>query len=235
MNWEKRDCPIKMELVPYGSGWEDITLDICGDHHWWSVSGCLGDGFWALVESLYALYPHQTHDEVEERWLAEKEEFIADFKNGEYVNNRPIPEGYTGGYISLPKAAEPKAAEFFWDHEGWGVRWKLTKESGQEREFKLTIDLEETDDEHKTFHYDVKYSDICYAVGKAITEAVKKHGFAGFHTSVWESDVNVRHLCFLKACGMGNPDFFKLRREKGKGEGDISSFKDEIELLLFDM
>ena len=235
MKWQKRDCPIHMELVPYGAGWEDITLDICGDNHWWSVSGCLGDGFGALVESLYALYPHQTHDEVEERWLAEKEEFIADFKNGEYVNNRPIPEGYTGGYISLPKAAEPKAAEFFWDHEGWGVRWKLTKEPGQEREFNLTIDLEETDDEHKTFHYEVKYSDLCYAVGKAITEAVKKHGFGGFHTSVWESDVNVRHLCFLKSCGMGMPDAVHPFDSTEKGVGAVSSFADEIELLLFDM
>ena len=33
-----------MEIVPYGSGWEDVTLDICGNHHWWSVSGCLGEG-----------------------------------------------------------------------------------------------------------------------------------------------------------------------------------------------
>ena len=44
MKWQKRECPINMELVPYGSGWEDVTLDICGNHHWWSVSGCLGEG-----------------------------------------------------------------------------------------------------------------------------------------------------------------------------------------------
>ena len=230
MKWQKRDCPIHMELVPYGSGWEDVTLDICGDHHWWSVSGCLGDGFWALVESLYALYPHQTHDEFEENRLTEKDDFFADFVNGEYVNLRPRKNEEEGNYISFPKAAE-----FFWDHEGWGVQWKLTKESGQEREFNLTIDLEETDDEHKTFHYTVKYSDLCYAVGKAITEALKKHGFGGFHTSVWESDVNVRHLCFLKACGMGNPDAVHPFDSAEKGVGAVSSFADEIELLLFDM
>ena len=230
MKWQKRDCPILMEIVPYGAGWEDITLDICGDKHWWSVSGSLGDGFWALVESLYALYPHQTYDRFEENRLIEEEEFIADLKNGEYVNMRPKPEEYSGSYISLPKAAE-----FFWDHEGWGVRWKLTKESGQEREFLLALDLEETDDAHKTYHYTVKYSDLCYAVGKAITEALKKHGFAGFHTSVWESDVNVRHLCFLKACGMGKPDAVRSNSAAGKGEGDVSPFSDEMELLLFDM
>ena len=150
----------------------------------------------------------------------------------EYVrdtNIRPRTKDDTG-YISFPKAAG-----FFWDHEGWGVRWKLTKESGQEREYNLTIDLEETDDEHKTFHYTVKYSDLCYAVGKAITEALKKHGFGGFHTSVWESDVNVRHLCFLKSCGMGMPDAVIPFDSAEKGVGAVSSFTDEIELLLFDM
>ena len=227
MKWQKRDCPIHMEIDPYGSGWEDITLDICGDHHWWSVSGSLGDGFWALVESLYVLYPHQTHDELEERRLTESDEYVADFKNGEYVNLRPRTEK-DSGYISFPKAAE-----FFWDHEGWGVQWKLTKESGQERDFNLTIDLEETDDDHKTFHYTVKYSDFCYAVGRAITEAVKKHGFGGFHTSVWESDVNVRHLCFLKACGMGKPDALKPSMAAKTGKA-VSSFEDEVELLMFD-
>lgn len=231
MKWQKRDCPIHMELVPYGSGWEDITLDICGDNHWWSVSGCLGDGFWALVESLYALYLHHNYDRLEaQKRLTEEEEFIGDFENGEIVNMRPMPEEYNGSFFSLPKAAE-----FLWDLEGWEVQWKLTKESGQERDFLLTVDLEETDDEHKTFHYTVKYSDLCYAVGKAITEALKIHGFAGFHTSVWESDVNVRHLCFLKACGMGMPDAVQPVYSGEKGEGDVSSFADEIELLLFDM
>ena len=99
----------------------------------------------------------------------------------------------------------------------------------------MALDLEETDDAHKTYHYTVKYSDLCYAVGKAITEALKKHGFAGFHTSVWESDVNVRHLCFLKACGMGKPDAVRSNSAAGKGEGDVSPFSDEMELLLFDM
>ena len=69
MKWQKRECPIKMELVAYGAGWEDVTLDICGDRHWWSVSGCLGDGFGALVESLYELYPDQTYDGCDARWV----------------------------------------------------------------------------------------------------------------------------------------------------------------------
>jgi len=227
MKWQKRDCPIRMEIVPYGAGWEDVTLDICGDHHWWSVSGCLGDGFGALVESLYALYPYQSYHEHEERWLTDCDEYVADYKDGQYANLRPRTEKDSYYYTF------PEAAGFYWDLEGHGVEWKLTRESGAKRDFALEIDLEE--DGKPKSHYEVRYSDFCYAVGKAITEALKKHGFAGFHTSVWESDVNVRHLCFLKACGMGAPDSMQPFESAEKGEGAVSSFAEEIELLMFDM
>ena len=230
IQWQKRECPIKLELVPYGSGWEDVTLEISGKRHWWSISGCLGDGFGALVESLYALYPHQTYDEREQNRLTQEEKYTADFVNGEYVNYRRLPDTATS-YMMMPKTAE-----FYWDLEGCGVNWTLTKESGAERDFLLTVELlEGTDEKHETFRYEVKYSDMCYAVGKAMTEAVKKHGFAGFHTSVWESDVNMRHLCFLKACGMGRPDSMQPYESGEEGEGAVSSFDEELSLLLFDM
>lgn len=230
MKWEKRDCPIKLELDPYGFGWEDVTLEIDGKHHWWSVSGCLGDGFGALVESLYALYPHQTYDEAEQKWLTEEDAYEADFVDGEYVNYRRLPDEASSG-MHLPKAAS-----FYWDHQGYGVTWTLTRESGPAKDFKLTIELQEgTDEKHTDSRYEVQYSDLCYAVGKALTEAIKKHGFAGFHTAVWESDVNVRHLCFLKACGMGCPDALKPVEFCEKGEGAVSPFEEEMKLLLFDL
>ena len=200
MKWQKRDCPINLELVAYGAGWEDVTLDICGDHHWWSVSGCLGDGFGALVESLYALYPDQPHDEYEAHRLT-----------------------------------APMCAEFYWDLEGSGVAWKITRESGLAKEFNITIELRcGEEDDAMQYKYEVRYSDFCYAIGKALTEVVKKHGFAGFYASVWESDINVRHLCFLKACGMGRADTLQPSFAAKTSEA-VSSFEDEIELLMFDM
>ena len=60
MNWQKRECPIKMGITPYGSGWEDIDLEIQGEHHWWSVSGCLGtvlrnlDGIALTLDAIHA-------------------------------------------------------------------------------------------------------------------------------------------------------------------------------------
>lgn len=232
MKWVKRECPIKIELVPYGSGWEDVTLEVDGKHHWWSVSGCLGDGVNALVESLYALYPYQTYDEVEQNRLTGEEKFDAEYVNGEYMNYRRLPDD-AKSYRSMPAVAE-----FYWDLEGHGVAWKLTKapDAGAARDFLLKLELEEgTKTNRENYSYTVKYSDLCYAVGKALTEAVKEHGFAGFHTSVWESDVNIRHLCFLKACGMGHPDAVQPFESAERGEGATSSFEEELELLLFDM
>lgn len=231
MKWKKRVCPISMKLDPYGSGWEDITLDICGDQHWWSVSGCLGDGFWALVESLYVLYSHQNHCEREEHRLSEEENMVGEYKNGDFIGLKPAQEG-DKSYYSLPKQAQ-----FYWDLEGHGVDWTLSRIAGNDRDFDLTIELSESDcsDNVKKSSYTVRYSDFCYAVGKAITEAVKARGFTGFHECVWESDVNIRHLCFIKACGLGKPDFFKPIPRDKDDHGESSSFTDEIELLLFDM
>lgn len=230
MEWKKRVCPIKFEIDPYGSGWEDIMLEIDGNRHLWSVSGCLGDGLGALVESLYALYPHQTYDQTEKRWLTEEDKYTADFVEGEYVNYRRVQDDARSCMLL------PKAASFYWDEEGCGVEWVLTRESGPDKDFVLTIELREGADENpKVSRYQVRYSDLCYAVGKALTAAVKNHGFAGFHTAVWERDVNIRHLCFLKSCGMGHPEALKPFESCEKGDGAVSPFEEELKLLLFDM
>lgn len=237
MNWQKRECPVKMTITPYGSGWEDITLEIQGDRHWWSVSGCLGAGFWALVEGLYALYPNQATCEQEaQNSISELYEYVYDCINGEYCNKRPKTAGDKGKTFSR----EPKTASCWWDCEGHGVQWTLTRPENGKSDFPVTVKLEEKASYKdspiaKTFSYVVRYSDICYAVGKAVTEAMKSHGFGGFHESVWESDINVRHLCFLKACGMGRPDFFLPVYGEEKGSGAKTSFSDEMELLAFDM
>lgn len=230
MKWQKRKCPIKMELSAIGSGWSDVSLDICGDHHEWSVSGCLGDGVGALVESLYALYPCHVYDQREQSRIKAFDEYVGDFKNGRYVNLRPRGSS-DSGFVRFPKRVE-----FFWDLEGAEVEWTITRESGDAKDFMLNIELKDVDDsESKTYRYDVKYSDFCYAVGKALTQVVKINGFSGFYASVWECDVNVRQLCFLKACGMGKPDAVRPVMSKDDEYGDVSSFEDEIELLIFDM
>ena len=235
MNWKSRECPIAIKLVPYGAGWEDVIIDIQGDHHYYAVSGCLGNGFGALVESLYALYPGQSYSEPEERFISKVAEFSCEYENGKRVNVKPRTSNDTS-FISLPTQAQ-----FMWDEEGHGVNWTISRPDDDSHEFPVTIELEEWEDSPSNpdnrvkYKYSVCYSDLCYAVGKALTEAMKSHGFTGFHVSVWESDINVRHLCFLKACGMGKPDFLIPVSGEDGGDGEKTSFSDEMELLLFDM
>ena len=37
MNWQKRDCPIKMTINPRSNSYMTVTLDIQGDHHEYDV------------------------------------------------------------------------------------------------------------------------------------------------------------------------------------------------------
>ena len=84
--------------------------------------------------------------------------------------------------------------------------------------------------------YDVLFCDLCYAAGKAITETMKSYGFTGLSESKCDA-ILVSRLCFLKACGMGNPEFFVSREahEEDLRKDFKTSFADEMELLMFDM
>lgn len=66
MNFKKRDCDIKMRIVPYGGGWTDVHLDICGDSHYFIISYVFGNQFDDLLALLYKLYPDNFRDESED-------------------------------------------------------------------------------------------------------------------------------------------------------------------------
>ena len=60
LNLKKHNCDIKMRVVPYGGGWTDVYLDICGDSHYFIISNVFADSsFSELLCKLYHLYPHQ--------------------------------------------------------------------------------------------------------------------------------------------------------------------------------
>ena len=129
---------------------------------------------------------------------------------------------------------------FVWDEEDdHGVNWTISRTSNVGLDFDITLELKEWDENNMldrpvgTFSYTVSYSDFCYAVGKAITDAVKSYGFGGFGWSTYV--VNVNQLCFLKACGMGRPWAFERIFDEEHGCGEKTSFNDEMELLNFDM
>lgn len=56
---KKRDCGMRMKLVPYGAGWTDVHLDIEKDSLYFVISYVWGDCFSKLLEALYYLHPDQ--------------------------------------------------------------------------------------------------------------------------------------------------------------------------------
>ena len=69
-----------------------------------------------------------------------------------------------------------------------------------------------------------------------MNSSMKLYGFTGFFESEG-GHILISHLCFLKACGMGNPEIFVSREahEEDLRKDFKTSFTDEMELVMFDM
>ena len=234
MNWQKRDCPIKMTINPRSNSYMTVTLDIQGDHHEYDVYASPesgknrsedsdGSGFWQLPHYLYRMY-----------FYGPKEPY----KQNESLGLEPRP--------TIPNEGHANRIDFRWTEDfrkiGWGIEFPFKVQADSN----IRIDIMEYLYGEKEwelkeviakFSYDVPYRDICYALGKGLHEAVKKYGFMGLYES-YVGEPSVHELCFLKACGMGRPDFL-LSLDKDDSddyhEYKKTSFADEMELLNFDM
>lgn len=229
---KKRDCGISMKLVPYGGGWTDVYLDICGDSHYFIISGVLGNQFEDLLRVLYHMHPDNKDPE--------NVGHIFDYKIGivdtasekcEIVKIVDEDCDMEPGTVFVDI---PWRAGFVWDEEGSESRWRLERVPDQSTQFMLKIHIEHERDGLRIFDYEVPYQDFCYAVAKAYTQVLKEYGFFGYHCSIYTQDIKVRYLLFLKAVAL---DRFETRqvRQRGKGRGEASDLKKEMELLLFDM
>lgn len=93
--------------------------------------------------------------------------------------------------------------------------------------------------------YTVESRDLCYAVSKAYTEAIKQFGFYGYIASTgsrcFESgdSVDLHMLLFLKAYALGVEEpriLSPVGDHSNNWIGPLSTdFNAEMELLLFDM
>ena len=63
MNLIRRDCGIKMRLVPYGAGWTDLYADFGEGELYFIISNVMGPGFGSLMEALYYLHPSNPRSE----------------------------------------------------------------------------------------------------------------------------------------------------------------------------
>ena len=138
------------------------------------------------------------------------------------------------------------STEVEWDEEGRIDRIRLTRRCVDETVSwddcdPIEIELEYS---NKIFRYVVDGKELCYAIAKACTQALKKYGFRGYHSSSGSFEcfgdvINVEQLLFVKAYALDALEVRELRTiwEKPKhwmcAEG--TSFEKEIELLQFDM
>lgn len=227
----KRDCPVKLEVSPSGFGWVNLTFEIGGDKYDVDVSGCLGSGIGGFIQSLYQLYGGKKSTPDRDHVL-EVYEYIEVSKGGRVVERRLRGEDEEC-YCEMPKTTSCDL-----DEEGHGYTISFQREFTEDSDFEVKVKVVEwghvAAENEKPVEYTVRYSDLCYALGKALTTAVKEVGFGGFCENAWNYDISLRHLCFLKATGLGHPEWV-LPKYADSDSPAVSSFEDEMKLLEFEL
>ena len=212
MNLQKRNCPISFRFVPYGSGWEDVYLTVNGEDHYFVVTAIWGDRVDALSQVLLHFHSRYQHH----------------YDPAPQVASEDSREEFNGPCFK---------AEFCWDAEGSSSTWSLVRSPGEDdcATIEITItEKEESEAPETPFHFSVGFKDLCYAVAKGVTEAMKRHGLHGYFEAVWSHDINLRKLLFLKAFALDATDVLKVE-DLGRGNGERTDFAKELELILFDM
>jgi hypothetical protein len=184
----------------------------------------LGDQFSDLVEILYFFTPGQDdHDNIA--------------NNVEYTDGtfeELVDDGNGLELVRRDYTFIPYRAKFYWDEEGSLINWVLERKPNLARDFPVKVNIEIRRDVYKEYNFEFLYKDLCYAVAKTCTKALKEHGFWGYHYSTYHEDINIRQLLYLKAVALGCFEIRKLDSHPS-GHGEISNLEEELELLLFDM
>ena len=233
----KQDCNIKMRLVPIGAGWTYVFLDICGDNHKFIISDVIGNQFYDLMFMLYHLYPDNCDPENAYHNMDYAYVLCKNTTNG-YKAVSIVDNDYVVDDSSYRIYQIAYKGEFTWDEEGGWSNWIVEREPTLDNSFDLIIRIEHlghNDEAVRKYDYKVSYRDFCYAVAKACTETIKKHGFLGYHHAVSYHDMNIRHLLFLKCIALRNFEACELTYYADNDHGETSEINKEIELLLFEM
>ena len=239
----KRKCPIEIKIISHGAGWTSIS---------WFVpdrmakpliltTSYIGHNMGDFARALYYLYPNQSETSRADD-LIETVHYKYDTRMERHRKISLLDEEKTSGVFT----EFPVKAKFHWEEEPGGSDWTLMREPPYEpnEDFDfivhVCIDLNKYKggqfarefDYVDHLDFDFKYIDLCYAVGKALTEIMKTSGFQGYWYST--SDIiDVIHLIFIKAIALGCKNTCKISFHENYSA--TSCFSDELELLLFDM
>ena len=216
MPLKKRDCPLEIELIPIGDGWTHIYLTAGGERLFFISEY---NQFSYLAKALYFFSPKQNdHDQAYD------------------IIEEKVIKVYLDSEKSIVDMEVPYRTEFSWDEGGCDSSlWLLEQEPNYESDFTVKLHIEiQREEYHKEYDFEFLYKDLCYAVAKAYTKGLKEYGFFGYRFSTYYEDVNVNHLLYLKAVALDCPEIRELSTHPS-GNGEVTNFNDELELLLFDM
>ena len=206
--YEKRDCPITIELSLYRTpeGSQNCRFTINGDHHSFWISYANGiHMFGKLLDDIYGLCI-----EVDDPTIDRRIKYEAN-------------ENHTITRISTETA---------WDGEGTMLVWTMIRELYGNEQNTVNIHINNNFGEAE-YDYQVKLEDVCYAIAKAITDVLKQVGICGYHFhSIDDSIDMVRFLIVKEIALSGNKTSLFNVVEK---EPLFSSLQKELALIEFEM
>ena len=219
-----------------GSNHLKFLWDIGNDHHEFYASSVMGGQFALFLKAVYCLYlekgdPHRGFGrDVDVWWKLPTED------------------------DTLKKGEDRANTQFNWDGEGSLVfiHFSRIRPEGLTDVFPendpVYVEIRYHRHRKGPMHtYTVEGRDLCYAVAKAVTDALKKYGIHGYYRStgdscdVCEGDIiDPEHLLFIKAYALGALDARELTTIGQDDEifynyAEASPIQKEIELLLFEM
>ncbi len=230
LNLQKRDCPIKMELEPYGCDDIHVRWEIGGDEHNFYSESIIGGEFAELMHAVYNLY-HEKNDR---------------HKFPRYSRKRVISAGEDR---RLQRGEFQLETCVWWDQREYSSVTFSRKDNWHTEGFyaespdPVQISIRRHS-ERSPKRYCVDGKDLAYAIGKGATEAIKKYGFYGYFFSTGSDDecgdfFRIHELLFFKAYALDAMEVREYRTvwkdEDGWRHAEGTSFEKEMELLLFDM
>ncbi len=225
----KRDCGTSIELIPCGADFLKVVWKIGNDNHVFWASSVMQYQFYSFVLAVYELYgegdgdAHRTNYGSRKKWRTAR--YDAETRKSTFEHYCVFDgEGVLYQFLlrrefigdSVPDPAAP-------DPVG------------------ITIGYPDGTE----FHYTLDGRNLCYAVAKAYTEALKKYGFYGYFLGTGDDGcctgdiIPLYMFLFIKAYALGNMEAREMKRiwtDRENGyRAYVSPFEKELELLLFDM
>lgn len=214
MELKKRDCDIKIKLLPLGDYWLKVDFEINGEHLKFMPSSAMAGQFGDFLNALYGLF--------------------MELNNYDGDNHR---EPDANKHWIERDGIEVITTKTQWDEEGTFIDIIFERRvSDENRDYSDSIDLSFLihRDEYTEKRFTIDTKEFCYAVAKACTEVLKEFGFYGYHLATDSDSFKLYQLLYIKALAL---DCLELRHCLCKSWEDLpqTDFKKETELLLFDM